>query len=320
MDSKLYAPVFIPTLNRYEHFKRCLESLERCTGAEKTDVYIGLDYPPSEKYVEGWKKIDAYLAEKEKKNRFKNLFVRRRDHNCGVGCPGGNDILLSQEVRAISEKYISSEDDNEFSPNFLEYMNKGLEKYKDDVRVINISAYTPPAYNRLTTSTTFFGLDTPAYGLGRWVNKNQVGLYTNELIAKDLTKSLLFTTKLFLRWPKIVYSAVQMVKTNHNFGDIRFSIYNLIKGTFTLQPTVSLSRNWGADGSGLHSGVVEGLHEIEIQTAPDFEMDDIPFEYPKGLEKKLFFYLMPSNKFSLIAHLCYYYIKILLFVLIAKIK
>ena len=64
MEIKQYAPVWIPTLNRFEHFKRCLESLERCTGADKTDVYVGLDYPPSDKYVEGWKKIDAYLAEK----------------------------------------------------------------------------------------------------------------------------------------------------------------------------------------------------------------------------------------------------------------
>ena len=51
----IFAPVIIPTLNRYEHFRKCLESLEACTGAEKTDVYVALDFPPSEKYVEGWK-------------------------------------------------------------------------------------------------------------------------------------------------------------------------------------------------------------------------------------------------------------------------
>ena len=33
----LYAPVVIPTLCRYEHFKACLESLSLCTGAENTD-------------------------------------------------------------------------------------------------------------------------------------------------------------------------------------------------------------------------------------------------------------------------------------------
>lgn len=44
----IYSPVIIPTLNRYEHFRECLESLEHCVDADKTTVYIGLDYPPSE--------------------------------------------------------------------------------------------------------------------------------------------------------------------------------------------------------------------------------------------------------------------------------
>ena len=64
-----YAPVVIPTLNRYEHLKQCLESLEKCTGAEYTDVYIGVDYPPNDRYVEGWKKVDAYLQEKKQQRQ-----------------------------------------------------------------------------------------------------------------------------------------------------------------------------------------------------------------------------------------------------------
>ena len=71
----IYAPVIIPTLNRYEHFKNCLESLEACVGADFTDVYVALDYPPSEKYVEGWKKIDIYLHKKEKDNKCKRLRI-----------------------------------------------------------------------------------------------------------------------------------------------------------------------------------------------------------------------------------------------------
>ena len=79
MEIKQYAPVVIPTLNRYEHFKRCLESLEGCTGAEHTDVYVALDYPPSDKYVEGWKKMDAYLAEKEIYPEKRNVHIRKNE-------------------------------------------------------------------------------------------------------------------------------------------------------------------------------------------------------------------------------------------------
>ena len=57
----IYAPVIIPTLNRYEHLKNCLESLSKCSGAENTEVYIGLDYPSRSEHLSGYKKIRDYL-------------------------------------------------------------------------------------------------------------------------------------------------------------------------------------------------------------------------------------------------------------------
>ena len=51
-----YAPVVIPTLKRYVHLQRCLGSLDKGTGADKTDVYVELDYPSSELFVDGWKR------------------------------------------------------------------------------------------------------------------------------------------------------------------------------------------------------------------------------------------------------------------------
>ena len=56
-----YAPVIIPTLCRYEHFVRCIESLRGNTWAKYTDVYIGLDYPAKEAHWNGYLKIKEYL-------------------------------------------------------------------------------------------------------------------------------------------------------------------------------------------------------------------------------------------------------------------
>ena len=56
-----YYPVIIPTLNRYEHFKNCVESLSNNLYANETELVVGLDYPPSEKYIDGWKKIKDYI-------------------------------------------------------------------------------------------------------------------------------------------------------------------------------------------------------------------------------------------------------------------
>lgn len=312
MEIKQYAPVIIPTLNRYEHFKRCLHSLECCTGAEYTDVYIGLDYPPSEKYIDGWKKIDAYLTEKEKSNCFKNLFVRRRDHNCGVEGNNSNYGLLYKEICGIYEVYITSEDDNEFSPNFLEYMNKALEKYKNDNRVIKVSAYTPPVFSNLTTNTTFFGIDTPAYGLGGWVQKNnEIHIVEYKELEDALKISFKTTWKLFWTYPALIYMAVHMIKTKRNYGDVRMSMTNLLYGTFSLEPAISLSRNWGADGTGLHSGVVKGLEKETISEDRHFCVTDIPYEVPEKIKKRLFYRNMPKDKIKFAIYLVHKFLYVM---------
>jgi len=312
---KSYAPVIIPTLNRYVHFKRCLESLENCTGAEFTDVYVGLDYPPSEKYVEGWTLIDDYLAEKEKNNKFNKLIVFRRDHNCGVGKEGSNGRLLLTEIQSsLYDRYIFSEDDNEFSPNFLEYMNKALEKYKEIPHVIKISAYTPTIFGQLTDKTTFFGIDTPAYGLGSWFKKEkEIKIIDYVEIEKELKSSLKAMWHLFWCYPALIYMAVHMVKSKKNYGDIRYSMHNFLYGTFTLQPTQSLVRNWGADGSGLHSGVVKGLDKEIIQTDCHFNLYEIPYEYPEQLLKRLRYRNMPSNVFKYSVYWLYKFLYVVWF-------
>ena len=54
-------PVLIPTLDRYEHLKRCVESLTENPEAKDTELFISVDYPPAEKYVEGYEKIRNYV-------------------------------------------------------------------------------------------------------------------------------------------------------------------------------------------------------------------------------------------------------------------
>ena len=109
----IFAPVIIPTLNRYEHFRKCLESLEACTGAEKTDVYVALDFPPSEKYVEGWKKNDAYLKEKALNNRFHSLIVYRRETNYFFSGKSNLRTAINDLPDNVN-RFILSEDDNVF--------------------------------------------------------------------------------------------------------------------------------------------------------------------------------------------------------------
>ena len=77
---KFFAPVIIPTLCRYDHFKQCIESLSKCTLANKTEIYVGLDYPVKEEHWDGYKKIKSYLDSVGNMG-FKKLIVIEREHN-----------------------------------------------------------------------------------------------------------------------------------------------------------------------------------------------------------------------------------------------
>lgn len=244
MNIETFAPIIIPTLNRYEHFRRCVESLARCNYANKTELIIGLDYPPSEKYVCGWKKILEYIPEI---SGFKKVTVLKAKVNLGAG---GNLRVLKEYVWEKYDTYISTEDDNEFSVNFLEYINNGLQKYRDNESVLSICAYSYPVDMTACKTNVFAYHEWSAWGVGRWVDKEVS--YTVEDIKKLLfdPKSVLIIYK---KEPKLLYSLLNSYKRKVVLGDVVWSTYSILNNKVSIFPKVSKVRNWGQDGSGLNS-------------------------------------------------------------------
>lgn len=248
-----YAPVIIPTLCRYEHFKRCFESLESCTMAGNTDVYVGLDYPPSDKYVDGWRKIDSYLSMKEKSHGFKKLVVFRREINCGVGHEYSNDGLLFNFIREHYDNYIFTEDDNEFSPCFLEYMNWGLTTFKNDESVYAICGFSRMELPFLTNNVYKINTKYVAWGYGSWVDRlNKFISMRNRLELQKYLKNMTLNDML-LKNNKTASAIVNMLKENKYLGDCIVRTLP-IEQRYCIYPKLSVVRNWGTDGSGVHGG------------------------------------------------------------------
>lgn len=295
MQIEKYAPVLIPTLNRYEHFKRCLESLEQCTGAEKTEVYVGLDYPPTEKYRKGWEKIDLYLKTKEKDNGFKKLYVRRREHNCGVGKEGSNSSLLRKEIVDFYDFYINTEDDNVFSPNFLEYMNKCLWRFRDDNRIIKVCGYNCKVdFPEMYRNNFYLSKVGSAWGTGSWFKKQKIMLkyydlnYLRNLIRDDNTYYLIMR-----RNKECIYYILRMLKKKQIHGDGIWEIYCALEDKYIILPTKSKTRNYGVDGTGVHSlKLDEDMNRFystqEIDTDSTFDFTDDIFTYPLYINDRSF--------------------------------
>lgn len=294
-----FAPVIIPTLNRYEHFKRCIESLSRCTWAEETEVYVGLDYPPSEKYREGYEKIKQYL-ENCGNLGFKELHIIKRESNYGASANWGD---LKQMAYLKSDTYIGSEDDNEFSPCFLDFMNKALENYWDDERVMTVCGYIPISWEVFNQGVVY-DHDSTAWGVGYWKHKKYQDdmSYYHQIWNKKYWK-LFFTT------PSVAMMFLRMVKSNQRWGDVMHTCANIIEDKYQVRPSNTFVRQCGQDGSGLHCGNDNCL-EIERQISDDkvFVWPDSQHIYklPNGL---YFRYLLPDNLFERIYVVLKYFLK-----------
>lgn len=261
-----YAPVIIPTLNRYNHFVKCLTSLESCIGAEKTDVYVALDYPPSSKYIEGWKKTDSFLKDKETCNSFRKLHVIRRDKNYGIKGETKNSSVLYKYVSELYDRVILSEDDNVFSPNFLLYMNDCLEKYQDDPDVIAVTGYSFPIDWKTSdgASVQKQNFNASAWGEGWWTQKrkevlqriNSGDMYDN---APYVLKHNLHKKGLFVSFYEYVCASIIPIDYLRKIRSGRLYVtdycarqYLFVYGKYVISPLVSKVRNIGIDGSGVY--------------------------------------------------------------------
>lgn len=262
----IYYPVIIPTLNRYEHFKRCVESLSRNTHANQTELIIGLDYPPLEKYREGYEKICEYVTQI---SGFKKVTILKRETNYGA-IKNARDLeeLAFKEYDAV----IYTEDDNEFSPCFLDYMDKVLNIYKNNPEYSSVSGYIHKEYENLSKSRLMLTSETNAWGFGKWRDKEKDVLSLSDF--RNVLHSFRHSWKCFKAFPASFNMLISMVSQNKIWGDVMRSNTNALKGHYQIRPTVSLVRNWGYDGSGLHCGVSPLKTQYQTQfVSSDFTYD-----------------------------------------------
>lgn len=272
----VYAPVIMLTMNRFEHFKRCIDSLSRCTGAEYTEVYLGIDYPSKPEYQDGHEKICEYI---DHIHGFKKLHIFKREHNYGASF---NCQDLREKVKEKFDRYIFSEDDNEFSLNFLEYMNEGLKRYKDNNNIIAICGYLltwNSDYNdcmRTFNKNIFPAKNYNAVGVGRWFAKElsvEGNLYTK---TRVLNSSFLTLRTIMAGYSLTIARYINQIEKASEFPDVGRRLYCAFHNKYCIFPTISKVRNWGFDGSGLNSDYhPEMIESVELDTADHFEFDDI---------------------------------------------
>lgn len=289
MKIETYVPVIIPTLNRFEHFQRCLLSLQKNTLAKYTEVYISVDYPPCDKYIDGWLQIKRFLEDGI--NGFQKINIFYQEENLGEH---DNFLFLISKVSQKYDVWISSEDDNEFSGNFLLYMNQAVEYMRNDASIYSVCGHLSFSNSNIIDmitdrNYTCFKIQTldawgHAFLLSRGNHaRNEISFDYLEKIIIDRKKRNKLKRHSRDLYRYCVFGVLGKVdamlskdKSKIIPMDITTGIYMIMNDLYQLQPVVSKVRNWGNDGSGLHCGVDATIQEQVIDEETDFELNVLP--------------------------------------------
>lgn len=254
----IYAPVIIPTLNRDTHLKRCITSLQENSWAPLTELYISLDYPPTEKYLEGYRRVKAFLEAGI--SGFKAVHIYMQEKN--LGALGNTDFLVDRLVEDGYDRYIFSEDDNEFSSNFIEYMDKNLDCFENDEKALGVCAIQRRDSWYGNNGNIILQYTCPAYGLGVWLYKdirveqrlnngfiNEIG--ENAEILKKIRKKSDLCFKAYMS--SVVFDRNNIFwrkKDVIHYCDTIRTLYAMATDSYYVAPLKSKARNWGFDGTG----------------------------------------------------------------------
>lgn len=288
-------PVIITTLNRYEHFARCVESLEKCAGSDRIALYVSVDYPPSEKYEDGHKKICEYLKTRNW-DCFESANIFYQEKNLG---PVGNPVFLQTEVKKRFSYYAQLEDDNEVSTNYILYISECLSRYADSTKTIAIGI--TPLKTRYESGEVAFRCKYAFDGnyatyfswieeARKWINReNFVIILKNRKLSKKIYKEgfglyyALVAGSLAGNYYKHSLFYNKEEKLNHN--DITYSLYMYVNNVYVIRPTKYKTRNWGMhDGSGVNFDVMdESVNPLETEIDMDHD-----FSLPAGELREIF--------------------------------
>lgn len=253
----IYSPILIPTLNRYVHLKKCIESLQKNSWAKYSTLIVSVDYPPSSKYEEGYNKICEFL--KGDIWGFSEVKIIKHSKNLGAY---GNYSFLKREVSKYCDRYIFAEDDNEFSTNFIEYIDKGLEIFNDNSDIIAICA-NGIAYRKGQESNIALSQNFSAQGYGAWILKDkQLEQRINREYFENVCKNYKLIRKIYQKDISLFFAfkaALLREQQLYNLADgeipiidMTIKIYMILENKFVVCPWIQKSRNFGYDGSGVN--------------------------------------------------------------------
>lgn len=277
------SPIVLFVYNRPHHTIQTIETLQKNELAKESELFIYSDGAKSENDKPKVNEVREHL---QNIDGFKAVHIIEREKNYGLA-----DNIISG-VTEIVNRYGSAivlEDDIVTNPYFLKYMNKALEFYKDEDRVMHVSGYLYPTLDGKSTKETFFLNVATCWGWGTWRRAWNHLIVDCEKLINLIPQCEInrFNLEGGYDWYRhlILNSKNQM-----NTWAIKWYASFFIKDGFCLHPKYTLTKNIGTDGSGVHCGINETYSQQNCFNA-EIKIDKISIIENEQIRKdlKIFF-------------------------------
>jgi hypothetical protein len=279
------APISVMVYDRLEHFKKCIGSLTKNPEAKNSILYIFSDGAR----IGDEAKISSvrdYIATLDGFKDIRVFFQEKNDHE-----KNAHDL----EFIPIDShgKAIILEDDNVVSPFFLEYMNYALNFFQNDDQILGISGYAPPlGQNNFTPSDVYLSYFYSGWGHATWSHKPYFEFLNRDKPYEDMIRSGI-REKVKRIHPKLHLALKRMDDGMHKGGDQKLSYYMIKHGLYQIKPVISLVKNIGHDGSGVHCGASERFNQDPYEGRLDVCLKTR--EYMPQIDKMQYEYFHPRR-------------------------
>jgi hypothetical protein len=241
-----FAPIALFVYNRPDHARQTVDALRVNDFAERSDLFVFAD---GAKSSEGVAAVNSTRKYARKVEGFKSVTVVERERNFGL-----SRSVITGVGQLCSEfgKAIVVEDDVITAPDFLRFMNRGLQRYAGEPRVMSVCAFNPPlAPPASYPFDTFCSYRFSCWGWATWKDrweKADWAVTDYAQFATDRAKRKKFD----LGGDDLSWLLNLHMRGEIDSWDTVWAYTHFKHGALAVLPVESKSYNIGLDGSGVH--------------------------------------------------------------------
>jgi len=245
------APIVLFVYNRPGHTRQTLEALSNNDLADQSKLFVfadGMKSGATETQIQAIKDTKKVIREK---NWCKEVHLIEAGHNKGLA-----DSIISGVTKIINQygKVIVLEDDIVTSKGFLKYMNDALELYKEEDKVMHVSAFIYPTNMEKMPNTYFYNVNS-CWGWGTWKKAwEKFNSDTSELlhnVSKNYDEFIFNGGQGSVFFQQLEANFIGQLKT----WAVKWHSSIYLHNGLCLHPNKSLTINIGLDNSGEHCGI-----------------------------------------------------------------